>query len=52
MQLISELHIVTKDRNLLESEKEQLARKAEGLMVDFEQEKQVGLLHLPQHSLM
>lgn len=35
-----ELHRVTKDRNLLESEKEQLARKAEGLMVDFEQEKQ------------
>eukprot|EP00731_Ephydatia_muelleri_P026957 Em0018g1057a len=35
-----ELHRVTKDKNLLESEKEQLARKAESLMVDFEQEKQ------------
>ena len=46
---LSELYRVTKDKNQLEIEKEHLARKAEALMVDFEQEKQVrastGCLH-------
>lgn len=46
LQYTSELYRVTKAKNLLEVEKEQLARKAEALMVDYEQEKQVGLLQM------